>query len=238
VLGEGGHDDVLTFNTQSSSQWDGFRHVAHPVHHHYNGVADGDHGMHHWAARGLAGRAVLVDVARHVEIDCSASQTITTDELDATLAAQGVEIEPGDVLLLRTGWVAWYRSTDEATRQALPGALKAPGLRPGDDMLQWLWDHHVAAVGADNPSLEAWPPGSHLTKEQRDAVRTDPSRLSDVFMHFALLPLLGIPIGELWDLDPLAADCAADGRYAGLFTSAPLRVHAGVASPPNAIVLK
>jgi kynurenine formamidase len=238
VLGEGGHDDVLTFNTQSSSQWDGFRHVQHPVHHHYNGVADADHGMQHWAARGLAGRAVLVDVARHIEIDASSSQGITPDELDATLAAQGVEVEPGDVLLLRTGWVAWYRSADEATRQALPGALKAPGLRPGDDMLRWLWDHHVAAVGADNPSLEIWPPGSHLTQEQRDEVRTDISKIPNVFMHTALLPLLGIPIGELWDLDALAADCAADGRYVGLFTSAPLRVQSGVASPPNALVLK
>src|SRR3954452_21329875 len=238
VLGEGGHDDVLTFNPQSSSQWDGFRHVQHPVHHHYNGVADADHGMQHWAARVLAGRAVLVDVARHMEIDASSSQGITPDELDATLAAEGVEVEPGDVLLLRTGWVAWYRSADDATRDALPGALKAPGLRPGEDMLRWLWDHHVAAVGADNPALEIWPPGSHLTKEQRDEVRTDMSKISNVFMHTALLPLLGIPIGELWDLDALAADCADDGRYVGLFTSAPLRVHAGVASPPNALVLK
>ena len=238
VLGEGGHDDVLTFNTQSSSQWDGFRHVAHPVHHHYNGVADADHGMQHWAARGLAGRAVLVDVARHVEIDPTASQGITPDDLDATLAAQGATVEPGDVLLLRTGWIAWYRTADEATRQALPGALKAPGLRPGDDMLRWLWDHHVAAVGADNPALEIWPPGSHLTDEQRAEVRTDMSKIPNVFMHTALLPLLGIPIGELWDLDPLAADCASDGRYAGLFTSAPLRVQSGVASPPTALVLK
>ena len=238
VLGEGGHDDVLTFNTQSSSQWDGFRHVQHPVHHHYNGVADADHGIHHWAARGIAGRAVLVDVARHVEVDASTSQAITTDDLDATLAAQGTTIETGDVLLLRTGWTAWYRSTDPDTRAALPQQLRAPGLRPGSDMLRWLWDHHVAAIGADNPSVEIWPPASHLTKEQRDEVRTDPERLPELFMHTALLPLLGIPLGELFDLDALAADCAADGVYEGLITSAPLRVHAGVASPPNALVLK
>jgi kynurenine formamidase len=181
---------------------------------------------------------VLVDVARPVEIDASSNRGITPAELDATLAAQGVEIEPGDVLLLRTGWVAWYRSADTETRQALPGSLRAPGLRPGDDMLRWLWDHHVAAIGADNPSVETWPPGSHLTVEQLAEVRTDPSKVTNVFMHTALLPLLGIPLGEMWDLDSLAADCAADGRYVGLFTSAPLRVHAGVASPPNALVLK
>jgi kynurenine formamidase len=240
VLGEGGHDDVLTFNTQSSSQWDGFRHVQHPLHHHYNGIADADHGMAHWAARGLAGRAVLVDVARHREVDASAPEAITPDDLDATLAAQGTTVEVGDVLLLRTGWTAWYRSLDENARRALPGSFAAPGLRPGTDMLRWLWDHHVAAVGADNPALEIWPPGSHLTKEQRDELRAanDPERTPELFMHTALLPLLGIPIGELWDLDGLAADCAADGVYVGLFTSAPLRVAGGVASPPNALVLK
>lgn len=240
VLGDGGHDDVLTFNTQSSSQWDGFRHVRHPVHGHYNGVADEDHGMAHWAARGLAGRAVLVDVARYRDIDASSSDPITPDDLDATLAAQGTTVETGDVLLLRTGWTAWYRSTDEDTRKALPTQLRSPGLRPGTDMLRWLWDHHVAAVAADNPALEIWPPASHLTKEQRDEIRAanDPARAPELFMHTALLPLLGIPIGELWDLDALAADCAADGVYEGLFTSAPLRVAGGVASPPNALVLK
>ena len=240
ITGDAGHDDILTFNTQSSSQWDGFRHVQHPVHRNYNGVADEDHGIAHWAARGLAGRAILVDVARHRDIDASASEPITTDDLDATLTAQRTTVETGDVLLLRTGWTAWYRSTDEESRRSLPGQLRSPGLRPGTDMLRWLWDHHVAAVAADNPALEVWPPASHLTKEQRDEIRAanDPERAPELFMHTALLPLLGIPIGELWDLDPLAADCAADGVYEGLFTSAPLRVAGGVASPPNALVLK
>jgi hypothetical protein len=77
-----------------------------------------------------------------------------------------------------------------------------------------------------------------LTKEQRFEIRTDLARMPEAFMHTAILPLLGIPIGELWDLDPLADDCAGDGAYEGLFTSAPLRVKAGVASPPNALVLK
>jgi hypothetical protein len=57
-------------------------------------------------------------------------------------------------------------------------------------------------------------------------------------MHWRLIPLLGLPIGELWDLDALAADCAADGAYEFLFTSAPLNVPGGVGSPPNAIAIK
>jgi kynurenine formamidase len=242
VLGEGGHDDVLTFNTQSSSQWDGFRHVR-SHHGHYNGIDDAEHGIHLWAERGLAGRAVLLDVGRWREgqgraIDASTSEGITVEDLDGTAAAQGVELRTGDVLLLRTGWTAWYRAADDATRNALPGALKAPGLRPGEDMLRWLWDHHVAAIGADNPSVEAWPPGSFVTPERGAEIRQDPDRSYEFFLHLALLPLLGLPLGELWDLEALAEDCAGDGVYEGLFTSAPLRVRAGVASPPNALVLK
>lgn len=53
-----------------------------------------------------------------------------------------------------------------------------------------------------------------------------------------LLPLLGIPIGELFDLDRLAEDCVTDGVWEGLFTSAPLNLRGGVASPPNALVIK
>ena len=66
----------------------------------------------------------------------------------------------------------------------------------------------------------------------------DPSKLHEGFVHFSLLPMLGLPIGELWDLDGLAADCAADGRYTCLLTSAPLNLERGVGTPPNAMAIK
>jgi hypothetical protein len=53
-----------------------------------------------------------------------------------------------------------------------------------------------------------------------------------------VLALLGIPIGELWALDKLAADCADDGQYEFLFTSAPLNKLGGIGSPPNALAIK
>jgi kynurenine formamidase len=243
VLGEGtGHDDVLNFNTQASSQWDGFRHVG-SIHGFYNGVADEDHGMHHWARRGIAGRAVLADVARWREADgrplqMDAPDAIPPEDITATLAAQGVELRTGDVLLLRTGWLQWYRALGSDARHAVATGLKAPGIRPGVKTAAFLWDAHVAAIGADNPAVEAWPPGATLSPEEVAAARNDPERGPEVFVHLSLLPLLGLPLGELWDLDALADDCASDGVYEGLFTSAPLRVRGGVASPPNALVLK
>ena len=241
-----GHDDELSgWNTQSSSQWDGFRHVRHLTHGFYNGIADEDHGVHHWARKGLAGRAILADVARWREtqgrpITPNAADPIPPADLLATLEAQGTEVEPGDILLIRTGWLAWYRALDGAARSALAaeGELAACGLPPGEETARTLWNLHIAAVAADNPALEVWPPGALLDPDEFVALVNDADRAYEYFVHFSLLPLLGLPIGELWDLDPLADDCAADGRYTCFFTSAPLNLAAGVASPPNAIAIK
>ena len=89
-------------------------------------------------------------------------------------------------------------------------------------MAEYLWDLHIAAIAADNPALEAWPP--------------DPA--TGGFMHWKLIPHFGMPIGELWWLADLADDCAADGVYDSFLTSAPLNVPGGVGSPPNALAIK
>ncbi|HYZ93439.1 MAG TPA: cyclase family protein [Actinomycetota bacterium] len=242
---EAGHDEHISgWNTQSSSQWDGFRHIKHPVHGFYNGIADEDHGMHHWARRGIAGRGVLADVARWREsegrpLQANASDPIEADDIRGTLAAQGTNVEEGDVLLVRTGWLSWYRSLDEAGRVAYnESGHPCVGLRPGEDNWRLLWDLHIAAIGADNPPVEVWPPAAFAAPEQLQELLATPERLDEIFMHIRLLPLLGLPLGEFFDLDALAEDCAADGVYEFFFTSAPLNLPAGVASPPNALAIK
>jgi Putative cyclase len=239
-----GHDDFLgNWNTQSSSQWDGFRHIQHANHGFYGGVADEDHGIHHWARRGIAGRAVLVDVARWRAsvgrpIQYEAPDPIEPDDVLGALEAQGSEFEPGDILLLHTGWIGWYQGLDAEWRTRLANDLKTPGLRPGIAMARVLWDLHPAALAMDNPACEVWPPGALATAEEFMEAVQDPEKSPEIFLHFALLPLLGMPLGEMWNLGPLAEDCAADGRYHCLLTSAPLNLKAGVASPPNALALK
>ena len=243
-----GHDDVLhNWNTQSSSQWDGFRHIKNIPNGYYDGVPDEDHGVDHWARKGIAGRAVLCDVGRWRAaqgrpLQYGESDVIEPDDIMGTLAAQGSPLETGDVLLMRTGWTEWYESeTDEATRLTFADRanLTAPGLPSGERTAEFLWDLHIAAIGADNPSVEVWPPGTGVSPDTVADVRTNhPERMHEVFAHSLLLPMLGIPLGELFDLSRLAADCAADGRYACLFVSAPLNVPHGVASPPNALAIK
>jgi kynurenine formamidase len=155
------------------------------------------------------------------------STLITREQLGACLKWEKAHVEPGDILLVRTGWLRWY--LEEATpeqRQRMAGDYMAgdlvyPGLGPAQEMVEYLWNLHVAAAAADNPGLDAWPP----TPERG-------------WMHFHLLPLLGIPIGELWYLEDLAADCAQDGVYEFMLTSAPLNIPGGVGSPPNALAIK
>ncbi|WP_330231482.1 cyclase family protein [Nocardia sp. NBC_00508] len=231
-----GHDDELDgWNTQSSSQWDGFRHLRSVQHGFYSGVADAEHGVHHWARRGVVGRAVILDIARWRSgigrpLDMSAADPIDAEELLKVADYQDVSLQEGDVLLIRTGWIDWYKGLDDAARKALAGNLTTPGLRSCERTAELLWDLHVAAVAADNPALEVYPPEIPPGSDAADLV--------DVFAHMRLLPLLGIPIGELFDLDRLAEDCVTDGVWEGLFTSAPLNLRGGVASPPNALVIK
>jgi len=244
LAGGAGHDDSLSdWNTQSSSQWDGFRHIRHPLYGFYGGVYDERHGVDVWAARGIVGRAVLCDVGRWREaegrpIDYAEADPIEPDDVRGALAAGGTQVETGDILLLRTGWLRWYRSLDAAGRTALRTGHRAPGLRPGTATAAMLWDLHIAALAADNPAVEVWPPGATLAPDKRDAVRADPERCHEAFVHFSLLALLGLPLGELFDLDALADAVAADGRSACLLTSAPLRLRHGVASPANALAIR
>lgn len=233
-------DDIYdNFNTQSSSQWDGLTHYGHREYGFYNGVSEDQitgaagtrNGIEHWARRGIAGRGVLIDFQRFVSAQGIAFNpgeryAISAEQLQAAADWQGLRFQTGDILLLRTGWIEWYDGLNgEQRRQiAQPGALQIAGLDQSEDSLRFLWDNHFAAIGSDNPDFEAYPP---LKDGQ-------PGEM----MHSTIIGLWGMPIGEMFKLDALAAACATDRRYEFFFTSAPLNKLGGVASPPNALAIK
>ncbi|MGH9841472.1 MAG: cyclase family protein [Blastocatellia bacterium] len=235
-------DDVYdNFNTQSSSQWDGLRHYGHPQYGFYNGVTEAEitgeagarNGIEHWARRGIAGRGVLVDFPRFaaahgIAFTPGARCGISAGQLQAAADWQGVQFQTGDILLLRTGWIEWYGGLKEEQRTGIaePGALQAGGLEQSEDSLRFLWDNHFAAIASDTPSFEANPPAA--------AEGGQPGEV----LHGTIIGLWGMPIGEMFQLDALAAACAADRSYEFLFTSAPLNKRGGVASPPNALAIK
>ena len=230
-----GNDDHLdNFYLQASSQWDSLAHVGHEEHGFYNGVMPEEvtgkegskNGLDHAAKRGITGRGVLLDLARHLEsegraFDPMSSRAITASELDATAGAHGVKVKPGDILLVRTGWERAYMAADQTKRDAVAKDLRSPGLEGSREMAGWLWDHRVAAVASDCPALEPWPWDLEVGA-----------------LHIRALAFLGMPFGELWSLEELAADCAADCVYEFMLTSAPLYYRAAIGSPPNALAIK
>jgi kynurenine formamidase len=228
-------DDKLDdFYLQCSSQWDGLTHMGDNQHGFYNGVQPGQvthgegsrNGIEHLAEFGIATRCVLVDVVRDFAAqgrpwDPMAEQAVSAADLEASLKWHKVALRQGDVLLVRMGWVAAFRAApDVEARDAMLRAWKYSGISGGEDMWEFLWDHRVAAIATDTVAVEVWP-----------------MRPGQAAMHWAI-PRLGITIGELFDLDALAADCAKDGRYTAFFTSSPLNLRGGVGSPPNAIAIK
>jgi len=230
-------DDFLdNFYPQASSQWDALAHVKHPVHGAYNGIPDNQMtgrggmrlGIDNLARRGIAGRGVLADVARYYDrvgksIDFTKAKSIPLDDVQAALEDAGVELQAGDILLIRIGWTKFYLSASEEIKAELAKETVVPGIEGSERTARWLWDNHLAAVASDSPALEALPKPAGEEME---------------FLHFHMLAFFGMPIGEMWNLEGLAEDCAADGRYDFFLTSAPLNIPGGVGSPPNALAIK
>ncbi|MGC4109310.1 MAG: cyclase family protein [Nocardioides sp.] len=234
---------------QGTSQIDGLRHFRHPAHGFYNGVTDEaivegrpELGVNRMAERGIVGRGVLLDVASHrasssEPVDQTAPSALGVADLEAARAAQGVTLAEGDILLVRTGWVEYVAGAGAQERAAIAAEPVSPGLEQSHEMVGWLWDHGVSMVASDNLGVEVMPP------VPRSAFRADPS-LSALqgrhigMAHPVLLALLGMPLGELWQLDALAADCREDGVWEFLLMASPLNLTGGVGSPANALAVK
>ncbi len=237
-LGPMANDDILErFNTQEGSQWDGLGHVGHPRYERfYNGVTvsqirdEGNQqlGIHRWADK-VVGRGVLIDAFGFRQAQGRPAAPLdrdvyTLEELQATLDAQGIALQPGTILLVRTGWMETYEKCTAEQKEALApfDKIRSAGIEASRRVAAWLWDNRVAAIGTDCPGVEALP-----------------MELGDEgLLHYRALPLLGLPLGELFVLAPLAEDCGRDKRYEFMVVSAPLNVEGGIASPPNAVAIK
>lgn len=223
-------DELGPLDPQSSSQWDSLRHIRAGRHGHYGGVSADDPGaaelgIDTLVAHGLVMRAVLIDIPRWraatgVAHDGFAGDAITADDLAACGEFQHLAaFRPGDLLLVRTGWLASYAANGGVAPEHL-AMPPATGLEASAKTARYLWDNRFCAVAADNPAVENLP--------------GDPAIGS---LHRRLIPALGMPLGELWDLESLAEHCARTGRYDSCVIAVPLRVPGGVASPSNAVAV-
>lgn len=140
---------------------------------------------------------------------------VSFEELLKVLEYQGIsetDILPGDVLLIRFGYIGQYEGMCEERRAQLDAIYKKQkpeniGVEPSKEFLEFLWDKKIAAVAGDTRSFEVWPCSQ-----------------TQWHLHEWLLAGWGMPIGELFDLENLSRTCEELNRYTFFFTSSPMNV--------------
>jgi kynurenine formamidase len=215
-------DDVIVMPNQSGTQWDALSHIF------FEGKMYNGHDAANVTAKGaslcgiqvfrerLVMRGVLLDVARHKGVESlEPGYAITSEDLDATAAQQGVEVRTGDCVIVRTGLLG--------ARRGQWGDYSG-GDAPGFSLhtAPWLAEHEVAAIAADTWGLEVRPNEVELFQP----------------LHVVALVHMGIPFGEIWDLEAIGEDCASDGVYEFLLAAAVLPITGAVGSPLNALAVK
>ena len=164
---------------------------------------------------------MLLDVARAkgVEIlDCP--YAITGDDLDEAAAMGGVEVQSGDIVLVRTGRMTLYHSSGGLAYCLGPnqdGSNAGMGL----SSVTWMHDHDVAAVANDTLAFEVYP-----------------SEADTLAVHLLHLVDMGLTQGQNWDLEALSADCADDGVHEFLLSATPEPFVGAVGSPVAPVAIK
>jgi kynurenine formamidase len=185
-------NDLIVMGTHVGTHIDALAHVSQDGNLHggvdaQSASAGGrfmEHGVHTIAP--MIRQGVLLDVAAALGLDvCPPAYEITPTDLDTTVFQQRVDVFPGDVALVRSGW---GRHFDEGAEAYSGKNTGVPGV--GEDGARWLADKGSVAVGADTIAFERLPPkaGHSLLPA-----------------HRVLLVERGIYIIEALALDELAA---------------------------------
>jgi kynurenine formamidase len=219
-------DDELTLSLQGTTHTDALGHVWYDETL-YNGypAATTTGGLDvcsvlPLAERGIVGRGVLLDIAAHREVDSlTTGDLISLGELLACAKAQRVTFRSGDILLLRTGWLAACAGLDG---MQLAQRLPEPGLVHTPELVEWFHQAGVAHLVTDTLANEA-------TLEPRTGIALP--------LHAALMRNLGIGMTEVAWLDGLADTCRELGRWEFLYVAAALKVSRGTGAPTNPVAI-
>jgi kynurenine formamidase len=217
-------EDRLNMATQCATHWDALAHAT------YAGVIYNGYPATSVTAEGAArcgihlletvvSRGVLLDVARAKGVEVlEPGYPIMPADLDAACSLAGVDVAPGDIVLVRTGQMVHLAP---GQRDLVAYTFPSPGLTI--ETAEWFFTHDVAAVATDNLTFEVFP-----------------SPYEDAYLPVHLLHLveMGLTQGQNWVLDALADDCAGDGQYTFLLDATPLPITNGLGSPLNPVAVK
>jgi len=217
VEGVGANEDLIMMPSHAGTHMDALCHVYSDgtV---YNGHPAGSFTPKLGASKcgidqtgSFACRAVMLDVAAWAgEEFLEAGRIVTADDLEATRRAQGTEVRPGDALIVRTGWLEARRKPEGG-----PPAGAEPGL--GLSAVDFIRDHDVAVVGADNAAVESIPFDKNIF----------------LAVHIELLVKLGVTLIEhLW-----LPEMAADRCFESLLVVGAVPVTGATGSPINPIAI-
>jgi kynurenine formamidase len=223
--GAGFADDMVIMPLQCATQWDALAHCfldGRMYNGHDANLVSSEGAKKNGIekiCRGVVARGVLLDIPRVRDVPwLPPGYAITAGDLDAAVRAHGVDVGTGDAVLVRTGQMAQVRARGSWGDYA---GGDAPGL--SFHSAGWLHERQVAAIATDTWGAEVRPnelPGTYQP------------------LHQVLIPNMGMLMGEIFDLEELAADCARDGVYEFLFVAPPLPITRAVGSPVNPLAIK
>ena len=209
-------DEVLTMEVHSGTHIDGLGHVWNNGRL-YNNISEDQVNMEGlWKVgienvRSMVGRGVMLDIPTYRGIDhMEPGEIVTVEDLDGAATAQGISIEPGDIVMIRTGWYKLFYQDRTLWETAYPG--------PDESIAPWLKKKDVCAIGADNPGVE---------------VIRSVANLTHMPLHHHALRDLGIYLLENLDLEELSRDKV----YEFLFVGAPLRLMRATGAPWNPLAI-
>ena len=249
-------DDLAVIYLQYSTQWDSFAHVGslfdadgdgRRERVFYNGFRGGEHivgptdvkdagvpsgpggrstsragalGIENMAETGVQGRGVLIDLHAHFGNE---RKLVRFADLQRIMAADDVVVEPGDMVCFHTGFGQMLMEAGGSpSEQALHNSCAVLDGRD-HELLRWVTDSGVAALIADNYAVEAAPaqPGG--------------DDCASLPLHEHCLFKLGVHLGEIWYLTPLARWLRENKRSRFLLTAPPLRLPGAVGSPATPV---
>lgn len=218
----GSSDDAVTMGLQAGTHWDSLVHATYDGRL-YNGYPLSTVDERGAARAGinavgaLVSRGVLLDVAAALGLDrLEPGYSITGDDLDAAVALAHTTVDSGDIVLVRTGQMQLLHAGDK-------NGYTHPSPGPSIHSVEWMHAHEVAAVATDTLVFEAFP-------------GDDPDFLLPV--HLLHLVEMGLLQGQNFDLEALAADCAADGVYEFLLSATPEPFVGGLGAPVAPVAVK
>ncbi len=232
-------EDVVTLSLQSATHWDGLAHASYGAGPEggklYNGYPASSVteagasrlGIHNVCT--LVSRGLLLDVARAKGLELlEPGYPITPADLDAACALGRIDVEPGDVVLVRTGQILHLGlpgrrgiAGADRERDLVAYSWPSPGLTVAT--AAWFRERDVAAVAIDTLALEVYPCESE-----------------DLYLPVHLLHLveMGMTQGQNWFLEELGEACAGDGRYTFLLDASPLPFTSALGSPVNPVAVR